>query len=307
MIENSIVVDAKNLVKNFGHLTAVNDIDFQIFRGECFGFLGPNGAGKTTTVKMIHCFSPLSAGRLQVLGYNVREHPREIKMLTGVCPQEVNLDPDFSVWKNLWVFARYFGISREIAIARIERLLKLVELTHKNSAKVENLSGGMKRRLMLARALINEPRLLILDEPTTGLDPQARHLLWDRIRELKSSGVTIVLTTHYMDEAEQLCDRLLFIDNGKIIETGSPRELIKRHTGNEILELYNLESSQIEKLRESEYPFEIFGTRALYYGQDTQKIVNQLMENNVIIDKYTIRSANLEDVFLRLTGHGLRD
>ncbi len=285
----------------------MDGIDFEIRQGECFGFLGPNGAGKTTTVKMIHCFSPVTSGKLEVLGYDIRKHPREIKTLTGICPQETNLDPDFSVRKNLSVFARYFGIPRETAAVRIDNLLKMAELSHKATAKTDNLSGGMKRRLLLARALINEPRLLILDEPTTGLDPQARHMIWDRIRELKSRGVTIILTTHYMDEAEHLCDRLIFIDHGKIIETGSPRELILRHTGREVLEIFDLDEPRIADIRAAGLPFEFFGSRGLYYGDHAQDLVTKMHDESLIAETYTIRPANLEDVFLRLTGHGLRE
>lgn len=236
-MQSEVLIEARGLTKKFGDLMAVDNIDFQVFKGECFGFLGPNGAGKTTTMKMINCVLPLTAGTLTVAGMDVTRQPREIKTLIGVAPQEDNLDPDFTVLHNLVVYARYFDIPKAVAQKRAEDLLKFVQLEEKRNVLIDQLSAGMKRRLILARALINEPQILILDEPTTGLDPQARHLIWDKVRSLQRQGVTIVLTTHYMEEATQLCDRLLIMDNGKIIEEGTPAVLIKKHVGEEVLEV----------------------------------------------------------------------
>jgi lipooligosaccharide transport system ATP-binding protein len=220
-LKSEVLIEATGLTKKFGDLTAVDGIDFKIFKGECFGFLGPNGAGKTTTMKMIHCVLPLTSGKLTVAGMDVTKNGREIKKMIGVAPQENNLDPDFTVFHNLIVYARYFDIPRAEAEKRAEELLRFVQLEEKRNVIIEHLSAGMKRRLILARSLINEPQILILDEPTTGLDPQARHLIWDKIRSLRKQEVTIVLTTHYMDEAAQLCDRLIIMDHGKIIEEGN--------------------------------------------------------------------------------------
>ncbi len=231
------VVVAEKLVKNYDEFRAVDSIGFSIHQGECFGFLGPNGAGKSTTMRMIHCASPLTSGRLSVLDMDVQVEPRRIKALIGVAPQENNLDPDFSVIKNLTVYARYFNMDKAVALKRSEELLEFMQLTEKRDEMMESLSGGMKRRLIIARALINEPRILILDEPTTGLDPQARHLIWERIRELKRKGVTVILTTHYMDEAEKLCDRLVIMDKGKIVVEGTPRKLIEERVGAEVVEI----------------------------------------------------------------------
>ena len=236
-MKSDVLIEAENLTKKFGDLVAVGNINFKVFKGECFGFLGPNGAGKTTTMKMVHCVLPLTSGRLTVAGMDVTKHAREIKKMIGVASQEDNLDPDFTVFHNLMVYARYFDIPKEDAQKRAEELLKFVQLEEKRSVIIDQLSAGMKRRLILARALINEPQILILDEPTTGLDPQGRHLIWYKIRSLQKQGVTIVLTTHYMDEAAQLCDRTLIIDNGKVIEEGRPNDLVKKHVGEEVLEV----------------------------------------------------------------------
>jgi len=233
-MRSEVFMEAENLTKNFSDLVAVDSINFKILKGECFGFLGPNGAGKTTTMKMIHCFLPLTSGRLTVAGMDVAENGRGIKKIIGVAPQENNLDPDFTVFHNLMVYARYFDIPKAEAEKRAEELLKFVQLDDKRDVIIEHLSAGMKRRLILARALLNEPQILILDEPTTGLDPQARHLIWDKIRSLQKQGVTIVLTSHYMDEAAQLCDRLIIMDYGKIIEEGKPSDLIRKHVGEEV-------------------------------------------------------------------------
>lgn len=301
------VVKAQKLTKKFKNLTAVDGIDFEIRQGECFGFLGPNGAGKTTTVRMIYCFTPLTSGTLTVLGLSTVENERTIKSRIGVCPQEANLDPDFSVEKNLQVYARYFGLKSAAVQQRIEELLVFAELTHRRKEKVDYLSGGMKRRLLLARALLNKPQLLILDEPTTGLDPQARHMIWDRIRSLKQEGVTIILTTHYMDEAEYLCDRLLFIDHGKIIETGVPSDLIDHHVGKEVLEIWEMTPAQRVYLEQLTLGFDYHESRALLYSSHVKTVLDQLQRGDVKLSKIVIRPTNLEDVFLRLTGRELRE
>lgn len=223
------LIVGKNLVKKFGALTAVDGISFEVRPGDCFGFLGPNGAGKTTTMKMIFGFSPMTAGRLTVFGLSVSDHPREIKRRIGVVPQENSLDPDLTVLQNLMMYARYFDLPKKQARERAEELLEFFHLQEKTADRIDRLSGGMKRRLLIARALINRPELLILDEPTTGLDPQSRHVMWDRLQGLKRQGVTTVLTTHYMEEAAQLCDRLVVIDFGKVMEEGGPDELVAKH------------------------------------------------------------------------------
>lgn len=236
-MESSVLIEAEDLTKKFGEFKAVDGINFKVFKGECFGFLGPNGAGKTTAIKMIQCVLPLTSGRLYVAGKNVTEDAREIKCIIGVAPQEDNLDPDFTVEQNLLVYARYFDISRNDATKHAEALLKFMALDEKKNVIINQLSSGMKRRLILARALMNEPKILILDEPTTGLDPQARHLIWEKIDNLKREGVTVILTTHYMDEAVQLCDRIVIMDYGKIIEESKPLELVRKHIGEEVLEV----------------------------------------------------------------------
>ena len=225
------VIKVTDLRKNYGELRAVDGVDFEISRGECFGLLGPNGAGKTTTVKMLTCALPLSGGDITVEGLSVTKDPRGIKYLLGVCPQEINLDPDFSVLKNLIVYSRYFDISYAEAKKRAEELIERFHLRDKLDRPIEDLSGGLKKRLLLARALINRPRVLILDEPTTGLDPQSRRQIWEEVRGMKSNGLTTLLTTHYIEEAELLCDRLVIMDAGRIVEQGTPKQLIEKHLG----------------------------------------------------------------------------
>src|SRR4030042_248110 len=236
MSSAQVLIEAKALTKKFDSFTAVDHIDFKVYKGECVGFLGPNGAGKTTTVRMIYCFSPPTEGELHVAKMSVSEQAREIKGMVGVAPQEDNLDPDFTVIKNLQVYARYFDIPKAEATKRATELLRFFQLEEKQAKSISELSTGMKRRLIMARALINEPRILLLDEPTTGLDPQARHIVWDGIRNLRKQGGTGILTTHYMDEAAELCDRIFIMDNGKIIEQGKPSELVKKHVGDDVLE-----------------------------------------------------------------------
>jgi len=302
-----VVIRGENLTKKYDGLLAVDGITFNIYRGECCGFLGPNGAGKTTTIKMIHCVLPLTSGSLTVAGMNVTEKPREIKSMIGVAPQEQNLDPDFTVVTNLLVYARYFDIPREEALNRAENLLKFVQLEEKSNVVIDQLSTGMKRRLILARALINEPKILLLDEPTTGLDPQARHLLWDKVRTLKKQGVTIILTTHYMEEAAELCDRILIIDNGKIIEEGTPADLIKKHAGEEVLEV-DYDEKVMEMLTKK-FPnarLEIVGERIHVFTNQPHGVFTKFLEE-FPTKSATVRSANLEDVFLKLTGRKLRE
>ncbi|MCI0850350.1 MAG: ATP-binding cassette domain-containing protein, partial [Chloroflexi bacterium] len=231
----SDIIHARNLVKRFGDLVAVDAIDLSVREGECFGLLGPNGAGKTSTVRMITCVSPVTAGELTVAGMDVAREPRRIKAILGVVPQDNNLDPDLTVWQNLAVYARYFDIPAEVARPRAEEMIELFQLADRRDEIVDKLSGGMQRRLIIARALINEPRILILDEPTAGLDPQARHLVWQKLRYLRSQGVTLLLTTHYMEEATHLCDRLVIMHLGKILAQGAPADLIERHVGRQVI------------------------------------------------------------------------
>ena len=307
LIEHETLIEAENLTKKFVDLVAVNNINFKIFKGECFGFLGPNGAGKTTTMKMIHCVLPLTSGRLTVAGMNIAENGREIKKMIGVAPQEDNLDPDFTVFHNLMVYARYFDIPKDEAKRRAEELLKFVALEEKRDVIIENLSAGMKRRLILARALINEPQILILDEPTTGLDPQARHLIWDKIRSLRKQGVTIVLTTHYMEEAAQLCDRLIIMDYGKIIEEGEPSALVRKHVGEEVLEVaYEEKVMQLLQNTSQDTRVEVVSDR-IHVFTDKPKGVFAKMLKEIPFKEAVIRDANLEDVFLKLTGRRLRE
>jgi len=299
------VIEARGLRKLYGTLTAVDGIDLTVHRGECFGLLGPNGAGKTTTVRMLHAVSPPSAGSLRVLGLDVASQGAEVRALMGVCHQEDNLDPDFTVERNLIVFARYFGLPRAEARRRASELLDFMGLADKAASQVEALSGGMKRRLMLARALINAPRVLVLDEPTTGLDPQARHQMWRRLRLLREQGVTIVLTTHYMEEAARLCDRLVIMERGRILVEGSPAELVSRHVGREVVEVAATEGVAA-LAAEHGWDAEAAGDRLLIYGTKGEEVYRLVMERLQPPD-CTLRMANLEDLFLRLTGHDLRD
>ncbi len=306
-MESEVIIEAKNLTKKFGDLTAVDNIYFKILKGECFGFLGPNGAGKTTTMRMIYCVLPLTSGNLAVANMNVGENRREIKNMIGVAPQESNLDPDFTVFHNLIVYARYFDIAKAEAERRAEELLKFVQLKEKRDVIIEHLSAGMKRRLILARALINEPQILILDEPTTGLDPQARHLIWDKIRSLQKQGVTIVLTTHYMDEAAQLCDRLIIMDYGKIIEEGKPPDLVRKHVGEEVLEVPRGEK-MMQCLEQAFHDagLEVVGDKIHVFGKKSRGLFAKMLKD-VSFKEAVIRDANLEDVFLKLTGRRLRE
>jgi len=307
MPDSEVLINAERLTKKYGDFVAVDSIDFKVHKGECCGFLGPNGAGKTTTVKMIHCVSPLASGKLTVAGMNVSENPREIKKMIGVAPQEDNLDPDFTVLTNLIVYARYFDIPKTEAVKRSNDLLKFFQLEEKKDVVINELSTGMKRRLILARALINEPQILLLDEPTTGLDPQARHLIWDKIRNLRKQGVTIILTTHYMDEAAELCDNTLIMDGGKIIEEGKPSDLIKKHIGEEVLEVDNDEKA-IKTLPEKfpEARLEVLGDRIRVFTTQPHGVFETFLKD-FPSKNATIRNANLEDVFLKLTGRQLKE
>ena len=283
-------------------------IDFEVDRGECFGFLGPNGAGKTSTMKMIYGAAIPTSGELTVAGLDVRDHEREVKRRIGVIPQENNLDDDLEVRENLLVYGRYFDLPKKLVRKRAEELLKFVELTEKADAKVEQLSGGMKRRLLIARALINDPEIVILDEPTTGLDPQARHLVWERLRELVREGKTLILTTHYMEEAAQLCNRLVIMEGGRIVTEGSPQALIEEHVSPQVLE-FRPDKDSLEKLRSIlEYEadaVEKSGDSLLAYTSDAEKFLDKIRDSGVAVESTATRQAGLEDVFLRLTGRSL--
>jgi lipooligosaccharide transport system ATP-binding protein len=303
----NVVIEAKGLTKKFDDFMAVDHIDFKVFKGECVGFLGPNGAGKTTTVRMIYCFLPPTSGELTVAGFSVQTQCRQIKSIVGVAPQEDNLDPDFTVIKNLTVYARYFDIPKQEALKRADEQLKFFQLEEKRGVPIMALSTGMKRRLIFARALLNQPQILLLDEPTTGLDPQARHLVWDEVRHLKKNQVTIILTTHYMDEAEVLCDRILIVDKGKIIEEGSPAELVKKHIGEDVLEL-DFDEKLLPILNEA-FPdarLERLGDRMQIFTDKPHGVFEAFLKDKKL-QNVTLRKANLEDVFLKLTGRGLRE
>ena len=303
-------ISGRDVVKRYGELTAVAGISFEVARGECFGFLGPNGAGKTTTMRMLYGACGLTSGSLLILGRDVGTDLRAIKSRLGVVPQEDSLDTELTVIENLVVFARYFGLKGRAAVERADHLLAFFQLEAKREAKVEMLSGGMKRRLVTARALIAEPDMLILDEPTTGLDPAARHLLWQKLRQLKRQGTTVVLTTHYMDEAQRLCDRLVVIDHGKIIAEGTPAELIARHVGKDVVEVV-LDSDETERvaaaLGAAGEKVEHLPDMLLCYTQDTGATRAALAKAGVPAGAAFERRGSLEDVFLRLTGRRLSD
>ena len=304
------LVLARNLRKTFGSFTAVDGIDFEVRAGEAFGFLGPNGAGKTSTMKMIACASPVTGGELRVFGMDPRTEASAIKARLGVVPQADNLDLELTVRENLLMYARYFDIPSRAARARTEELLAFVQLAERGDSQVEPLSGGMKRRLTIARALVNEPDLILLDEPTTGLDPQARHLIWERLYRLKKDGATLLLTTHYMDEAEQLCDRLIVMDKGRIVAEGSPRELIERYVTREVLEL-RLSDDASESLKHRlgalAKHVEILPERLQLHADDGEQVLEQIHALGLPIERALVRRATLEDVFLRLTGRTLVD
>ena len=302
-------VEAKNLRKTFDQIEAVRGINFAVRRGECFGFLGPNGAGKTTTMRMIGCVSPATAGSFHVFGLDPRAHLRKIKNRIGVVPQESNLDEALPVEENLTVYARFFNIPTTIARQHADELLRFMELTEKRNSKVTDLSGGMKRRLLISRALMSDPELLILDEPTTGLDPQARHLVWDKMFELKKRGVTQIVTTHYMDEAQQLCDRIVIMDGGLIMEEGNPNELIQKQIGKEVLEI-RLPENIIERIPKDDpliRGFDTYRDLLLLYSDKADALLNKMKSSGIETDYAMVRRSSLEDVFLKLTGRRLTE
>lgn len=303
---NERVVVAQGLTKSYGELIAVNGIDFEVRRGECYGFLGPNGAGKTSTMKMMVGLSPISSGRLEIFGLSAADHSRAIRRKSGVVPQEDSLDPDFTALENLLVYASYFGLRGAVAQKRAEAQLALVGLWDKRDVRVPALSGGMKRRLVLARALLHEPELLLLDEPTTGLDPQARHVIWQALRYLLNQGTTMVLTTHYMDEAAQLCARLCVMDRGSIVTEGTPNGLIASHVAPEVVEIRVGSDGDAKRAHEvlSDQQQEQAGDTLFVYCQSGSEVVARI-ESELGLP-YLRRPANLEDVFLRLTGRALR-
>jgi lipooligosaccharide transport system ATP-binding protein len=303
------LVIAESLTKRFDDLTAVDSVDFEIHPGESFGFLGPNGAGKTSTMRMIATVSPVTSGTLSVFGLDPAADGRQIRGRLGVVPQEDNLDLELTVAENLYIYGRYHDMARPKIKDKIEELLDFAELTARRDSQVEALSGGMKRRLTIARALINEPDLVILDEPTTGLDPQARHLLWDRLYRLKQQGATLIISTHYMDEAEQLCDRLVVMDKAKIVAEGSPRALIEEYAPREVVELRIHDGMQaaIERLVELAPRIEPLADRVLVYTDDADRTLKEVHDQGIVTDSALVRRSTLEDVFLRLTGRALID
>jgi lipooligosaccharide transport system ATP-binding protein len=302
---NSVIV-ANDLTKKYGDFTAVDSISFEIKEGECFGFLGPNGAGKTTTIKMIHCVSPITAGSVTVFGKRSHIDNRDIKLETGVIPQEITLDGDLTVYENLLVFAKFFDIPGAEIKKRAAELLDFVELDSKRNSKIDEISTGMKRRLLVARALINKPRLIIADEPTTGLDPQARHLIWQRLRSLIHQGTTLVLTTQYMEEAEQLCDRLVIMHQGRILKEGSPRKLVQDEIGTEVVEIRiaNEEDDRlVAQMADVACGHERAGDTLYFYCRDGHEVMKKVVDLN--LPNVLNRPATLEDVFLKLTGRSL--
>ncbi len=304
----SVIVEAQNLQKNYNGFPAVAGIDFKIQKGQCFGILGPNGAGKTTVVVMIYCFHPVSGGKLTVFGKDVNDDPRAIKKRLGVVPQENNLDLELSVRENLLIYAGYYGIKKEVAEKRAKELLYFFGLSEKAEQEVDKISGGMKRRLTIARGLIHTPDLLILDEPTTGLDPQSRRLIWEHLRQLKKKGLTLILTTHYLEEATQLCDDLIIMDKGIILEEGKPADLIKKQVGTKVVEIDiepDHKSSLIASVQKMISGYQLAGnTLYLFIPEDETAVMKTLNASNYA-DAYQVRPANLEDVFLKLTGRGL--
>ena len=304
------LIQATGLTKRFGEFTAVDGIDFSVEQGESFGFLGPNGAGKTSTMRMVGAVSPITDGTLSVLGLDPKQQGPQLRSRLGVIPQEDNLDQELTVYDNLMMYGRYFDLPRAVIRERIDELLEFVQLTEKTKSKVDSLSGGMKRRLTIARGLINEPDLLILDEPTTGLDPQARHVLWDRLYRLKQQGVTLIITTHYMDEAEQLCDRLVVMDKAKIVAEGSPRSLIEKYAPREVVEVRfppGVLDDVADRVDDLAPRTEILADRALLYTDDAEQTIADIVTAGLEPETILARRSSLEDVFLRLTGRSLVD
>jgi lipooligosaccharide transport system ATP-binding protein len=308
--KREVVIHAKDLRKTYKDFVAVDGINFDVYRGESFGLLGPNGAGKSTTMKMISSVSQRTSGDLEILGKEPNTQGPEIRAHLGVVPQKDLLDRELKVWENLMVYGRYFGLSRKWLKVKIEELLDFAQLQDKRNAKADDLSGGMQRRLAIARGLVNEPEILLLDEPTTGLDPQARHILWDRLFRLKEQGVTLVITTHYMDEAEQLCDRLIVMDKGQIMAEGSPSELIKKYSSREVVELRfgTDKNEQVAKdLEGMGERMEILPDRILIYAEKGEELLTKIIESGKHPVTSLVRRSSLEDVFLRLTGRTLID
>ncbi len=303
-----VTLVARGLKKSYDSFEAVKGVDFEVYPGECFGFLGPNGAGKTTTMKMIYGAVIPTDGELAVAGLDVRRCEREIKRRIGVVPQENNLDDDLKVKENLLVYGRYHDLPKKVILQRAEELLDFVQLTEKADSRVEQLSGGMKRRLLIARALINDPEIVVLDEPTTGLDPQARHLVWDRLRELTAEGKTLLLTTHYMEEAARLCDRLVIMEGGLIIAEGSPKELVEEHVSPQVLE-FRARPESLAKLRPvveaTSDAVERSGEALLAFTADADALMEEVRASGIEVENTVYRQAGLEDVFLRLTGRRL--
>lgn len=306
--DSEVVIRAKNLTKKYKEFLAVDGIDFEVKRGESFGLLGPNGAGKSTTMKMISSVSQRTGGELTILGKEPNTHGPEIRAHLGVVPQKDLLDRELKAWENLFTYGRYFGLSRKFLKQKVEELLEFAQLTEKRNSKADDLSGGMQRRLAIARGLVNEPEILMLDEPTTGLDPQARHILWDRLFRLKEQGVTLVITTHYMDEAEQLCDRLIVMDKGKIMAEGSPAALIKEYSSKEVVEVrFGTDKNeqfapQLEKLADR---IEVLPDRILLYTEKGEELLTRIVDAGLHPMTSLVRRSSLEDVFLRLTGRSL--
>jgi lipooligosaccharide transport system ATP-binding protein len=304
------LIHARGLTKKFGDFTAVNGIDLDVVKGESFGLLGPNGAGKSTAMRMIGATSQRTSGDLSILGKDPEQFGPQIRAHLGVVPQQDNLDTHLTVTENLYIYGRYFGLSRKFLKGKTEELLAFAQLEEKRNAKVESLSGGMKRRLTIARALVSEPEILMLDEPTTGLDPQARHILWDRLFRLKEDGVTLLITTHFMDEAEQLCDRLVVMDKGSIMAEGSPAQLIKDYSTKEVLEVRfgsERNSQMADELRQLCERIEELPDRILMYTEDGEELLERVYKRNFHPKTSLVRRSSLEDVFLRLTGRTLVD
>ncbi|MDI6742191.1 MAG: ABC transporter ATP-binding protein [Smithella sp.] len=300
------VIVARNLKKTFGVFQAVDDVSFSVEPGQCFGILGPNGAGKTSTIRMIYGFSPITSGDIFVFGLDIKTQYRKIKARIGVCQQDNTLDPDLTVIQNFEVFARYFNIDKRTALAKASELLKFFALEQRRDARAMELSGGMVRRLVIARALINQPDLLILDEPTTGLDPQSRHQVWERLERLKKQGMTILLTTHYMDEAARLCDTLVIMDHGKILAQGSPQSLISEYMGAHIIEIAEPDDALRAFFLDKNERLEDLGHRLIIYTENGHEIYREIC-NRFTQKSCVLRSASLEDVFLKLTGRELRE
>ncbi len=305
------VIVAKGLVKRYGDLVAVRGIDFEIRKGECFGFLGPNGAGKSSTIRMLSCLSPVSEGELQVLGMPAGVAERRIKERLGIVSQDDNVDPDLTLLENLLVYARFFGMSPREATPRARELLRFMQLEQRQDAAVRELSGGMRRRLVIARALMHAPEVLVLDEPTTGLDPQARLLVWGALQALKRQGTTIVLTSHYMEEAERLADRLLIVDHGEVLERGSPAELVERIVGREAVEIWAENEAQVQRVTQAAGAAvqlsDRHGDALVLYSREPGRIGEELIRHQAAPNRMLVRPTNLEDVFLTLTGRDLRE